>query len=60
MYVAMAYPVQRHRDPAALTPGNKMVVFDLVVRYYPLAELADDGLRLDILQSEIVSVLACH
>lgn len=60
MYVTMAYPVQWHLDLATLTPGNKTVVLDLVVRYYPLAERADDGLRLDILRSEIVSVLACH
>ncbi|MGQ3280949.1 MAG: hypothetical protein ACT6WE_31070, partial [Shinella sp.] len=60
MYVAVAYPVQRHLDLATLTPGNKMVVLDLVVRYHPLAERADNGLRLDILRSEVVSVLACH
>lgn len=60
MYVAVAYPVQWHLDLATLTPGNKMVVLDLVVRYYPLAERADDGIRLDILRSEIVSILACH
>jgi len=60
MYVAVAYPVQRHLNLATLTPGNKMVVLDLVVRYHPLAERAEDGLRLDILRSEIASVLACH